>query len=59
VFFWCDEADKTREYKKMIAQDATGIQSPTISSVKYDANTLLLAGQLPDFIKHVIGADCM
>ena len=59
VFFWCDEADKTREYKKMIAQDATGIQSPTISAVKYDANTLLLAGQLPDFINHVIGADCM
>ena len=59
VFFWCDEADQTREYKKMIAQDATGIQSPTIDGVKYDANTLLMAGRLPDFITHVIGVDCM
>lgn len=59
VFFWCDEADQTREYKKMIAQPATGIQSPTIDGVKYDANTLLMAGQLPDFINHVIGVDCM
>ncbi len=58
VFFWCDEADKTREYKKMIAQDATGIQSPTIDGAKYDANTLLLAGQLPDFITQVLKVEC-
>ena len=59
VFIWCDDAARTLKYKAMIAQPTNGLQSPTIGGAKIDANKLLQAGKLADFIKQVIGVDYM
>ena len=59
VFIWCDDAARTVKYKAMIAQPTKGLQSPTIDGAKIDANKLLQAGKLAEFIKQVIGVDYM
>ena len=59
VFIWCDDAARTLKYKATIAQPTKGLQSPTIGGAKIDANKLLQAGKLADFIKQVIGVDYM
>ena len=43
----------------MITQPTKGLQSPTIGGAKVDANKLLQAGKLAEFIRRVIGVDYM
>ena len=59
VYIWCDDAARTLKYKAMITQPTKGLQSPTIDGAKIDANKLLQAGKLAEFIKQVIGVDYM
>ena len=59
VFIWCDDAARTLKYKAMITQPTKGLQSPTIGGAKVDANKLLQAGKLAEFIRRVIGVDYM
>ena len=58
VFIWCDDPARTAKYKAMIRKPAKGLQSPIIEGRKIDANNLLQAGKLSDFIRHVLKVDC-
>lgn len=56
VFVWCDKVTKTREHIAALQRPAQALQSPKIDGVEIDANSLLIAGQLEDFIARVIYA---
>ena len=58
VFIWCDDPARTAKYKAMITKPAKGLQSPIIEGRKIDANNLLQAGKLCDFIRHVLKVNC-
>lgn len=58
VFIWCDDPARTRKYQAMITKPAKGLQSPIIDGRKIDANNLLQAGKLCDFIRHILDVNC-
>ena len=58
VFIWCDDAGRTLQYKAMTSQPVQGLQSPKVDGKKIDANDLLKAGELADFINHILQVNC-
>jgi hypothetical protein len=59
VVVWTDEHDKACSMRaRMVRPEAHILKSPVIDGVKYDANQLLQAGFLMDFISRELSTEC-
>lgn len=59
VYIWTDETDKGNEIRgRMKRQDATLIKSPSVEGLKWDANEMLQAGVLADFLTRKLSVGC-
>jgi hypothetical protein len=58
VFIWMDDKERAVELCRKIGRDATIIQSPISKGQKYDANLMLEAGVLPDYLSRKFGVTC-
>jgi len=54
VVIWFDEPKRAQEMANMLGGKAKAIYSPTIRGVKCDANQLLCAGLLGDFLERMV-----
>jgi hypothetical protein len=60
VVIWADEPSKAREIRdRMNRPEARILKSPVIDGVKYDANQMLQAGLLMEFIQLELSAECL
>lgn len=54
VIVWADDPNHANDIRLSLARPAEAICSPEIDGVKYDANTLLQGGYLPQFLQETI-----
>lgn len=59
VVIWMDDPLKATLHKGHIGRDAKLLQSPIVDGVKWDANEMLKAGMLGDFIERQLSAECL
>lgn len=60
VMIWTDEPAKSEKVKTAIAKvEAERLKSPMIDGRKHDANELLQAGILSDFISTILNVECL
>lgn len=58
VFIWMDDKERAQEMQRRMGRDATLIKSPIARGAKWDANQMLTAGVLADFLSRTFGVAC-
>jgi hypothetical protein len=58
VFIWMDDKERAQELQRRMGRDATILKSPIAKGQKYDANLMLQAGVLPEYLSRTFGTVC-